>query len=61
MVYSVCSFEPEETVEVLAKFLKEKEIVLEKPLPFSAYEEYYLSLPHETGMDGFFIARFRKP
>ena len=61
MIYSVCSFEPEETVEVLARFRKEKEVVVERPFPFSTSEEYHLSLPQETGMDGFFIARFRKP
>jgi len=60
MIYSVCSFEPEETVEVLEKFRKEKGAVVEKPFPFAAGEEYHLSLPHETGMDGFFIARLRK-
>jgi 16S rRNA (cytosine967-C5)-methyltransferase len=60
MVYSVCSFEPEETVEVLTRFGKEREIILERPFSFGANEGYYLSLPQETGMDGFFIARFRK-
>ena len=61
MIYSVCSFEPEETVEVVARFRKEREAVIEKPFSFSGGEEYHLSLPHETGMDGFFVARLRKP
>ena len=61
MIYSVCSFEEEETVGVLDRFRAEKEFTLEKPFPFSDREDYYLSLPQETGMDGFFIARLVKP
>jgi 16S rRNA (cytosine967-C5)-methyltransferase len=62
LVYSVCSFEPEETVSVIERFKKEEAFVLENPLPFLFNKniEYYLSLPHETAMDGFFIARLRK-
>lgn len=61
LVYSVCSFEPEETVDVLARFAKEAPFVLENPLPFLFNKEYFISLPHETDMDGFFIARLRRP
>ncbi len=60
MVYSVCSFEPEETIDVIDKFRKEKKFMLENPLPFLFNKEYFLSLPHETGADGFFIAKMKK-
>ncbi len=60
LVYSVCSFEPEETLDVLAGLAGERKFILENPLPFLFNKEYFLSLPQETGMDGFFIARLRK-
>ena len=60
MIYSVCSFEPDETVAVIEKFKKEKQFILENPLPFLFNKEYFLSLPHETGADGFFIAKMKK-
>jgi 16S rRNA (cytosine967-C5)-methyltransferase len=62
LVYSVCSFEPEETISVIDRFKKEEAFILENPLPFlfNKNMEYYLSLPHETAMDGFFIARLKK-
>jgi 16S rRNA (cytosine967-C5)-methyltransferase len=60
MIYSVCSFEPDETVAVIEKFKKEKKFILENPLPFLFNKEYFLSLPHETGADGFFIAKMKK-
>jgi 16S rRNA (cytosine967-C5)-methyltransferase len=60
VVYSVCSFEPEETTGVINDLAKEVRFALENPLPFLFNKEYFLSLPHETGMDGFFIARLRK-
>ena len=59
-VYSVCSFEPEETVDVVQAFAAEEQFVLENPLPFLFNKEYFLSLPHKTGVDGFFIAKLRK-
>ena len=62
MIYSVCSFEPEETVEVIEKFRSEERFTLENPLPFlfNKDKEYFLALPHETGTDGFFIAEMKK-
>jgi 16S rRNA (cytosine967-C5)-methyltransferase len=60
LVYSVCSFEPEETVNVIDKFKDDKKFALENPLPFLFNKECFVSLPHETGMDGFFIARLKK-
>lgn len=61
IVYSVCSFEPEETMGVIRNLAKDKNFVLENPLPFLFNKDCFLSLPHETSMDGFFIARIRKP
>jgi 16S rRNA (cytosine967-C5)-methyltransferase len=60
IVYSVCSFEPEETTDVIERLRKSTKFILENPLPFLFNKEYFLSLPHETGMDGFFIAKLRK-
>lgn len=60
MVYSVCSFEPEETHLVLESFRKRKAFVLENTSPFLFNKEYFQSLPQETGMDGFFIAKLKK-
>jgi 16S rRNA (cytosine967-C5)-methyltransferase len=60
LVYSVCSFEPEETVDVIEKFKNVENFALENPLPFLFNKEYFVSLPHETGIDGFFIARLKK-
>ncbi len=60
IIYSVCSFEPEETLDVIHNLAKEKKFALENPLPFLFNKDYFISQPHETGMDGFFIARLRK-
>ncbi|OPY82012.1 MAG: Ribosomal RNA small subunit methyltransferase B [Syntrophorhabdus sp. PtaU1.Bin153] len=60
LVYSVCSFEPEETVDVVERFGEERKFVLENPLPFLFNRDCFVSLPHESDMDGFFIARLRK-
>jgi len=60
IVYSVCSFEQEETTGVIERFRKEMKFELENPLPFLFNREYFLSMPHDTNMDGFFIARLKK-
>ena len=60
LVYSVCSFEPEETISVIERFQREERFTLENPLPFLFNKEWFLSLPHDTGMDGFFIAKLKK-
>jgi 16S rRNA (cytosine967-C5)-methyltransferase len=60
MIYSVCSFEPEETTQVLEGLAGSEQFVLENPLPILFNKEYFLSLPHEMSMDGFFIARLKK-
>ena len=60
LVYSVCSFEPEETTEVVEQVLSEGSFAREKALPGLIPDDYFLSLPHVSGMDGFFIARLRK-
>jgi len=52
LVYSVCSFEPEETAQVKEKFL------MQHP-EFSIVEERYL-YPHRDATDGFYIARLMK-
>jgi len=54
LVYSVCSFEPEETLDVIAAFQKEQQFVLENPLPFLFYKEYFLSLAAQNGYRWFF-------
>jgi 16S rRNA (cytosine967-C5)-methyltransferase len=61
LVYSVCSFEPEETVDVMNDFVKEGSLIPDGTVPGASDAPSFLSLPHETGLDGFFIAGFRKP
>ncbi|MCX7966001.1 MAG: hypothetical protein N2596_05195, partial [Syntrophorhabdaceae bacterium] len=59
-IYSVCSFEPEETVQVIKKLHEKFKFIVEKPLPLLFNNEYFISLPHRTDLDGFFIARLKK-
>jgi len=74
LVYSVCSFEPEETSHVVARFLAEhpgwsvESIAGEpggRPGPVTesvvAPEGWMLVLPHVHGCDGAFAVRLRKP
>jgi 16S rRNA (cytosine967-C5)-methyltransferase len=66
LVYSVCSFEPEETTEVVERFLREQpSFVLESAagvLPDEVVDEqgFMRVLPHVHGCDGAFAARFRR-
>lgn len=66
LVYSVCSFEPEETVEIVERFLHASpQFVLEAAngfVPDSVVGENgcMTVLPHVHGCDGAFAARFRK-
>jgi 16S rRNA (cytosine967-C5)-methyltransferase len=66
LVYSVCSFEPEETMVVVERFLRQNPaFVLETAeglLPDAVVDPNgcMLVLPHVHGCDGAFAARFRK-
>jgi len=66
LVYSVCSFEPEETGEVVARFSAANPSFAResaKPfLPDKVVDErgWMMVLPHVHGCDGAFAARFRK-
>jgi 16S rRNA (cytosine967-C5)-methyltransferase len=66
LVYSVCSFEPEETTAVVERFLRQSPMfVLESAeglLPEQVVDEHGFMrlLPHLHGCDGAFAARFRR-
>jgi 16S rRNA (cytosine967-C5)-methyltransferase len=66
LVYSVCSFEPEETSEIVARFLAENPgFTLESAadtLPAEVVDERgcLCVVPNVHGCDGAFAARFRK-
>lgn len=70
LVYSVCSFEPEETVRVIDDFLRRRTDFEPSGVwpylpgdlkPYFDLEATHLTLlPQLHGTDGFFIARFRK-
>jgi 16S rRNA (cytosine967-C5)-methyltransferase len=66
LVYSVCSFEPEETTEVVERFLRQDPaFVLEStqglvPDELVDVDGFMRVLPHVHGCDGAFAARFRK-
>lgn len=66
LVYSVCSFEPEETTDVVDRFLAQNaDFKLESvaglaPEAVVTPEGYMRVLPHRHGCDGAFAARFRK-
>jgi 16S rRNA (cytosine967-C5)-methyltransferase len=66
LVYSVCSFEPEETVGIVERFLRaQPQMVLESTaglLPDEVVDAdgFMRVLPHVHGCDGAFAARFRK-
>ena len=66
LVYSVCSFEPEETTELVERFLHQNpQFVLESAaglLPEDVVDEngFMRVYPHVHGCDGAFAARFRR-
>jgi 16S rRNA (cytosine967-C5)-methyltransferase len=66
LVYSACSFEPEETTDLVERFLRTNpSFVLEHVegvVPDEVMDEqgHMLVLPHVHGCDGAFAARFRK-
>jgi 16S rRNA (cytosine967-C5)-methyltransferase len=65
LVYSACSFEPEETWALVERFLARRpELALEDAggwLPAAAVERgCLLTLPHRHGCDGAFAARMRR-
>jgi 16S rRNA (cytosine967-C5)-methyltransferase len=66
LVYSVCSFEPEETTEVVEDFLRDNpQFVLESAaglLPDEVVDDngFMRLYPHIHGCDGAFAARFRR-
>jgi 16S rRNA (cytosine967-C5)-methyltransferase len=66
LVYSVCSFEPEETTHVVERFLRNSpSFILESAqgiLPDETLDEYGFMclMPHIHGCDGAFAARFRR-
>ncbi len=67
LLYSVCTFEPEETTELVSLFLNKREdffiINSRKPAIVSEFltaEGYFLTLPFIEEMDGFFAVRFMK-
>lgn len=73
LVYSTCTIEPEENFEVVKNFrARHPEFVsvnLVEELPFPLTDERDLRqamkgtlqiLPHKHGMDGFFLAKFRR-
>ena len=66
-VYSVCSFEPEETIDVVTHFISlHGEFVVDDLSPFTSKynlifdDKYIIILPDQDDLDGFFIARFNK-
>lgn len=69
LVYSTCTFEPEETEDIIREFLADnKDFVLENAsdlLPESCKElvnndGFLRTFPHKHGMDGFFAARLKR-
>jgi 16S rRNA (cytosine967-C5)-methyltransferase len=66
LVYSVCSFEPEETEHVVARFLAEhpdwalESVAGSVPDAVVTEEGFMRVLPHRHGCDGAFAARFCK-
>ncbi len=64
IVYSVCTFTPEETTAVVQSILAEGNVVLENGQEcldsWKTENGMYQSLPSDGAWDGFFLTRFRK-
>jgi 16S rRNA (cytosine967-C5)-methyltransferase len=66
LVYSVCSLEPEETLEVVESFLKahpefaQEEVDPTLPAAFRSGGAHLNATPQHHGTDGVFAARFRR-
>ncbi|RJX29335.1 MAG: hypothetical protein C4554_00880 [Dethiobacter sp.] len=69
MLYSACTIEPEETTEVIDKFLERepsaRPAMLSPLLPEELRSEEEIEgriflWPHKHNLDGFFLARIRK-
>lgn len=69
LVYSVCTFEPEETDGVVRAFLEDhpgffiedaRDALPEACAPLVDKDGLLRTFPHEHGMDGFFAARLRR-
>ncbi|HEY2925129.1 MAG TPA: 16S rRNA (cytosine(967)-C(5))-methyltransferase RsmB [Candidatus Eisenbacteria bacterium] len=66
LVYSVCSLEPEETLEVVESFLKahpefaQEEVDRTLPAAFRSGGAHLNATPQRNGTDGVFAARFRR-
>jgi 16S rRNA (cytosine967-C5)-methyltransferase len=73
LVYSACSLEPEETIELVEKFLDSHPEFVFDPFPervlgwldnalreHTGHKGYMQFFPHRHGTDGFFVARMKR-
>jgi 16S rRNA (cytosine967-C5)-methyltransferase len=65
LIYSTCSLEREENEQVCSRFLEREKafsVAASEAVPprFKTAEGFYRTFPHRDGMDGFFIANFRR-
>ncbi len=65
LVYSVCSFEPEETTEVISEFLHKKRdfYIINRMDRFGEFfteEGFFYTFPQRDDMDGFFAVRLSR-
>jgi 16S rRNA (cytosine967-C5)-methyltransferase len=65
IVYSVCTFTEDETVQVTNEFINEKKVILidapELLSPWKIQTGQYQTLPQKNLWDGFFLSIFQKP
>jgi len=65
LLYSVCSFEPEETTEVIDEFLHKRKdfYIIDRMDKFEHFfdkDGYFFTFPHRDNMDGFFAVRLSR-